>query len=38
MIALVIEQHEDAVGKAEQEVRIVSGFDEVEFRWIESYD
>jgi hypothetical protein len=38
MIAVVVEQHEAAVGKAEQEIGIVSGFDEVELRWIESYD
>ena len=38
MIAVVVEQHHTAVGKAEQEVRIVSGFDEVEFGGVDGYD
>jgi hypothetical protein len=38
MSAVVVEQHEAAVRKAQEEVRVVSGFDEVELFRIESYD
>jgi hypothetical protein len=38
MSAVVVEQHQTAVRKSEKKVRIVSGFDEVKFFRIESYD
>jgi len=38
MSAVVVEQHQTAVGKPQEKVRIVSRFDEVKFFRIESYD
>jgi len=36
--AVVVEQHQTAVGKPEEKVRVVSSFDEVKLFGIESYD
>jgi len=38
MSAVVVEQHQTAIGKPEEKIRVVSGFDEVEFFRIEIYD
>jgi hypothetical protein len=38
MSAVVVVQHQAAIGEPQEKVRVVSGFDEVKLFRIESYD